>query len=179
MTELLFIAITIFAAYAIFTAINGGQTQETHAEPAEKPEKTAPAVAEPAPTEPENPLPHIAAAASEPSLSAPSPAPKAAKPKAAKPASTRKTAAKTEKQAEPAPAPSATASDSDSIKNPKTGEVAKITGNYAFAKRWIKDALVTEGLLDKVYKNTELDNATQAKIQVAIQQLKALPKYQA
>lgn len=66
----------------------------------------------------------------------------------------------------------------DSLKNPKTGEVVKLPGNYAFAKRWIKDALVEEGLLEKVYKNNELDSATTAKIQAALQQLKALPKYQ-
>jgi len=74
-----------------------------------------------------------------------------------------------------APAPAAPV---DSLKNPKTGEVAKIPASYAFAKRWIKDALVEEGLLDKVYKNNELDDAANAKIQAALQQLKGMSKYQ-
>lgn len=66
----------------------------------------------------------------------------------------------------------------DGLKNPKTGEVAKLPGNYAFAKRWIKEALVEEGLLDKIYKNNELDSEAVAKIQAALQQLKAMDKYQ-
>jgi len=65
----------------------------------------------------------------------------------------------------------------DSLKNPKTGEIAKIPNTYTFAKRWIKEALVEEGLLDRIYKNNELDEATNAKIQQALQQLKALEKY--
>lgn len=85
--------------------------------------------------------------------------------------------APTAKKSKAAPAPIAS-NPSDSLKNPKTGEVAKLPGNYAFAKRWIKDALVEEGLLDKVYKNAELDDATNAKIQAALLQLKALEKYQ-
>ncbi|MBS3965231.1 MAG: hypothetical protein KGZ80_12220 [Methylomonas sp.] len=67
---------------------------------------------------------------------------------------------------------------SDSLKNPKTGEIAKFPGNYAFAKRWIKDALVEEGLLEKVYKNNELDSTTLETIQKALQDLRAMEKYQ-
>lgn len=77
-----------------------------------------------------------------------------------------------------APAKAASTTPTDSLKNPKTGEIAKLPGNYAFAKRWIKDALVEEGLLDKVYKNNELSTEVQAQIQEALQQLKAMPKYQ-
>ena len=76
-----------------------------------------------------------------------------------------------------ASAPTTTKS-TDNLKNPKTGEIAKLPTSYAFAKRWIKDALVEEGLLDKVYKNNELDTEIQTKIQAALQQLKAMPKYQ-
>ena len=77
-----------------------------------------------------------------------------------------------------APAKAASTTPTDSLKNPKTGEIAKLPGNYAFAKRWIKDALVEEGLLDKVYKNNELSTEVQAQIQEALQRLKAMPKYQ-
>lgn len=43
------------------------------------------------------------------------------------------------------------------LKNPNTDEVATTYSNYRFTKRWIKEALVAEGLLDKVYKNEELN----------------------
>jgi hypothetical protein len=76
------------------------------------------------------------------------------------------------------PAGRTSANAADSIRNPKTGEVSKVPTNYAFAKRWIKDALVAEGLLEKVYKNNELDEAISGKIAEALQQLRALEKYQ-
>jgi len=65
------------------------------------------------------------------------------------------------------------------LHNPKTGETAPVPNNYRFAKRWIKDALVSEGLLDKVYRNNELDDAANAeKVREALERLKALPAYQ-
>ena len=67
----------------------------------------------------------------------------------------------------------------DSLRNPETGGVAKIPSNYRFSKRWIKDALVKEGLLDKVYKNNELDDEANAKIYQALADLHAMEKYQA
>ncbi len=69
------------------------------------------------------------------------------------------------------------AKSNDEIKNPETGEISKIPNNYRFGKRWIKDALVAEGLLDKVYKNNELDDATNVKVQAALATLKTLEKY--
>ena len=65
----------------------------------------------------------------------------------------------------------------DELKNPATGEVSKIPNNYRFGKRWIKDALVAEGLLDRVYKNNELDDAVSAKVQTAMAALKNMDKY--
>ncbi len=64
------------------------------------------------------------------------------------------------------------------LKNPETGEVVKIPNNYRFAKRWIKEALVTEGFLEKIYKNNELDDAVTEKIKTALQQLQGMEKYQ-
>ena len=90
----------------------------------------------------------------------------ALKPVISKPVSSKNPAAKTATVA------------GDSLKNPQTGEITKIPTNYAFAKRWIKDALVTEGLLEKVYKNNELDEAAKLKIQEALQKLQAIDKYQ-
>ena len=65
------------------------------------------------------------------------------------------------------------------LRDPKTGEVTTYYINYRFTKRWIKDALVTEGLLEKVYKNTELDAATEAAIKKALVKLEAMDKYKA
>ncbi|MDO9107310.1 MAG: hypothetical protein Q7U57_20395 [Methylovulum sp.] len=66
-----------------------------------------------------------------------------------------------------------------SIRNPESGEVATVTNNYRFTKRWIKEALVTEGLLDKIYKNNELDATTEGLIKAALLQLEAIDKYRA
>ena len=63
------------------------------------------------------------------------------------------------------------------LRDPKTGEVATSYSNYRFTKRWIKDALVTEGLIEKVYKNNELDTTIEAAIKDALVKLEAIDKY--
>lgn len=63
------------------------------------------------------------------------------------------------------------------LKDPKTGEIATTYNNYRFTKRWIKEALVTEGLLEKVYKNNELNADCETNIKVAIAKLEAMEKY--
>jgi len=74
-----------------------------------------------------------------------------------------------------------TATTQDTVKkglrDPKTGEVATSYSNYRFTKRWIKDALVSEGLIEKVYKNNELDTAIEATIKGALVKLEAIDKY--
>lgn len=161
MTELLFIGITIFFIYVVFQVI--GKQEEPGASKAEDNPAVAPELVK---QEPEKQQAAPAAPVAVESKPVSKPATKAAKTAPAK-------------KAPAAPAPASTpATAGDSVKNPKTGEVAKITGNYAFSKRWIKDALVEEGLLDKVYKNNELDAGTTAKIQAALQQLQAMSKYQ-
>ncbi len=113
-----------------------------------------------------------------------------AKPEAPKPAAEKtitKTVEKNEKPVIVKPAnikkttPMATSQETvkRGLKDPKTGEVATSYSNYRFTKRWIKDALVTEGLLDKVYKNNELDAATEAAIKEALAKLEAMDKYKA
>ena len=59
-----------------------------------------------------------------------------------------------------------------------TGEIATSYANYRFAKRWIKEALVTEGLVEKVYKNNELDADIEALIKAALVKLEGLAGYQ-
>jgi type IV secretory pathway VirB10-like protein len=112
----------------------------------------------------------------------------AAKPKPsptakAKPAAAKKAApAKPKPAAKPkaAPAKSTTAKATDNViafRNPDTGEEAKIPPSYPFSKRWIKDALITEGLLDRIYKNNELDDANTKKVTEALEKLKTIEKY--
>lgn len=160
MAELLFIATTIFVAYVVFEVV-GKNKEAPKAKPASETPK--PSVAEKVETIAQVP-----------------PTPSAAKPLAAKKPAKKPVNGKA--KSTPAKATAAAtvmpASVNDTLKNPKTGEIAKIPNNYAFAKRWIKDALVEEGLLDKVYKNNELDSAVTAKIQAALDQLRAIEKYQ-
>ncbi len=160
MAELLFIATTVFVAYVVFDVVGKKKAKSEVAPVPIKPAST------PAPAEDRTEKAAPPAATAKP----------VSKPKAA-PRKAKAISAKSPAPADPVTAP-ATAVTSDSLKNPKTGEVAKIPGNYAFAKRWIKDALVEEGLLDKVYKNNELDTVNTAKIQAALQQLQSMKKYQ-
>ena len=163
MAELLFIATTVFVAYVLFTVIgNDKENPDANTQPAD----AKPDIAE------------KAASPAEKTSPPPKPAPEPTPVAAAKPAKTNKKPAASKAKAAPVKKAEANKATSDSLKNPKTGEVAKVPGNYAFAKRWIKEALVEEGLLEKIYKNNELDSDTAAKIQAALQQLKAMDKYQ-
>ena len=74
---------------------------------------------------------------------------------------------------------SKTATAKKGLKNPKTGEVTSSYANYRVMKRWIKDVLVSEGLLDKIYKNNELTPEIEAKIKSAIIQLEQNETYRA
>ncbi len=86
------------------------------------------------------------------------------------------------RQPEPESVPTTVAASSagrTQLKNPDTGEIAAIPNNYRFAKRWLKEALVREGLLEKVYKTNELDDDANQRIKAAIENLAEIPKYQA
>ena len=65
------------------------------------------------------------------------------------------------------------------LKDPKTGEVTTVYSNYRFTKRWIKEALVAEKLLEKIYKNDELTADIEANIKSAVIKLEAIEKYRA
>ncbi len=65
-----------------------------------------------------------------------------------------------------------------SLRNPETGEVAKIASSYRMCKRWIKDALVAEGLLEDIYKTSEVDALAKVKIETAFNELVQMEKYQ-
>ncbi len=64
-----------------------------------------------------------------------------------------------------------------SLRDPVTGEEAVIASSYRMLRRWIKEALVKEGLVDKIYKTNELDSATVEKINIAVGKLKKIDKY--
>lgn len=109
---------------------------------------------------------------------------------ASKPAEAVKTQAAAEKPVpekisaavSPAPAqpePSQSAATKGGLKDPVSGEVVNMPNNYRFARRWIKEALVKEGLLDKIYKTNELDDKTNAKIKRALTKLSKMDQYKA
>lgn len=159
MAELLFIATTIFVAYVVFVVLGDKKTGTGLGKPVTAKTEIAGLAAE-APRQydkaPEPTSPRLAAG-----IDAGSPANK--KP-AVKPTAPDSVSAQT-------------AQAVDALRNPKTGETAKIPTSYNFAKRWIKEALVEEGLLDKIYKNNELDADANARFQTALQQLKAMDRY--
>jgi outer membrane biosynthesis protein TonB len=147
MTEVLFILMAVFVAYVIYRVVS------EHKTPPPSPVSQA---------EPEKPV-----AAVKPST--PRSAPKKKKVAAVK------AVASTASQPEPATASQDTGKRG--LKDPKSGEVATTYSNYRFTKRWIKEALVAEGLMDKVYKNAELNAEIEATIKSAILKLEANDKY--
>jgi len=160
MTEVLFILTTIFVAYVIYVVVSEQKTtsnSEVHQAKAEKPVAAI-----------KQPIPQAA--------------PKKEKVAAPKPAVASKSVPVAPKEATVAPVVAAVAvapqdSGKKGLKDPKTGEVATTYSNYRFTKRWIKDALVAEGLLDKVYKNDELNPGIEANIKSALSKLEAIEKY--
>ena len=68
---------------------------------------------------------------------------------------------------------------SSHLRHPESGEIVKVTNNYRGLKRWLKEALVTEGLLEKVYATSELNDETNAEIRKALEIIKTLSKYHA
>ncbi|MDO9140508.1 MAG: hypothetical protein Q7U38_09305 [Methylobacter sp.] len=171
MTEGLFILTTIFVAYVAYAIV--GEQRDL-------------AKAKSQPVSPETPKTTAVQATTTAEEKPAVTANKAAAPKPpAKPATTKtapkakaKTKAATTKPAAAEKAP-VTAAPSTGLKNPQTGEVATAYSNYRFTKRWIKDALVAEGLLDKVYKNNELNPETEAKIKQAVAKLETMGQYRA
>jgi hypothetical protein len=148
MTEVLFIVVTIIVAYVIYVVVSEQKTTSDLPASQAKPEKPVEAV------------------------------------KQATPRSTpkNKEVPKIKPVAATARKPETVSSPQNpgkkGLKDPKTGEVATTYSNYRFTKRWIKEALVAEKLLDKVYKNDELNADIEAKIKSAVLKLEAINKYQ-
>lgn len=75
------------------------------------------------------------------------------------------------------PAAVATESQPRRYRDPISGDVTTMPTNYRFAKRWIREAMVAEGLLDRVYTNAELDDDIIEQTRVALAELKKIEKY--
>ena len=172
MTEVLFILTTIFVAYVAYALVSEQKAAAKTKAPIAPPEKKVVAEEQAKPKAVATKAKPAAAKAAVTKAAAPKPA---ASKTAAKPAATKTAAPKVAAKK----ATTAATAQAAGLKDPKTGEVAKTYSNYRFTKRWIKDALVAEGLLDKVYTTNELDTATEAKIKSAIAQLESMAKYQA
>lgn len=151
MTEGLFVLTTLFVAYVIYVIVNEKKAGSAAA-------KSAVAAAQPE---------QQAATVEKPKAAAVKAKPATAKTATVKPAEA------------PMPAAEPEAIKGSGLKDPKTGEVATTYSNYRFTKRWIKDALVAEGLVEKVYKNDELNPAVEAKIKAGIIKLEGMKKYKA
>ena len=147
MTEVLFILVAIIVAYVIYVIVSEQKTTSTSTVNQAKSEKPVAAVKQ----------------------STPQSVQKNEKVVAVKPV------ASATRKPEPAPAPQH--AGKRGLKNPNTDEVATTYSNYRFTKRWIKEALVAEGLLDKVYKIDELNAELETKIKSAILKLEANDKY--
>jgi hypothetical protein len=175
MTEGLFLLTTLFVAYVIYVIVNEKKAENASTKPAaaatqavrqatvqEKP-KTAATKAKPAAAKkvPAKPAATKPVAVEKPAAAAP------AKTAVVKPVET------------PAPAAEPATMKGSGLKDPKTGEVATTYGNYRFTKRWIKEALVAEKLVEKVYKNDELNADIEAKIKAGLAKLEGMKKYQA
>ena len=154
MFEIFFMFTIIFVAYVIYHMFNEMKEVPTPISSELKAKHEAPVVLTPKPK-----LEPIAA----PKASAQNKKPAAIKPRVIKKTNVTATAKSTETK--------------KGLRDPKTDEVATSYNNYRFTKRWIKDALVSEGLLEKVYKNNELEPAIEATIKAAIVKLEALEKY--
>ncbi len=161
MAELLFVLLTIYVVYIIHGVIykkNVDKEVSTHSKPSVVAESV------------KSPVKKVAVKQEKPAVK--KPVAKKTSPAKPKPKAPAKTATKAKK-----PAASKGSSTSGSLRNPQTGEVTKMAGSYRMSKRWIKDALVTEGLLPKVYKTTEMTDTEKTKSMTALAKLAKMDKY--
>jgi hypothetical protein len=168
MSEFFFILTTIFVAYVIYTVMDEKKAM-TKAKPSATKTET-PTVTQPTPHL--EVVKEITAEIKPVTVNTKATATKVTPPKVVATKTTKAKSATAKKT-------TVTATKSPGLKDPKTGEVATAYSNYRFTKRWIKDALVAEGLLEKVYAANELNAETDAKIKEAIAKFEAIDKYKA
>ncbi len=153
MTEILFILTTLYVAYVFYSSANDS-----------KPQAPRPAV-QPKPIDP-----------APEATSADEPVAQASEQMASEEIETELTESE-EAAHEESEQEDAVAGKVSHIRNPLTGEISKVNISYLFTKRWIKEALVSEGLLDKIYVSHDLNPTLNAQIRKALATLKTLPKY--
>jgi len=195
MTEGLFVLTIIFVAYIVYVTINDNkkssksETQKTKdvtpivtlkqsiPEPI-KAKTIATAITAAQPTKKPTKPPVTKQTVVEP-IKAKTPTTVATKP-VGKPAVAKATTPSVEKPPQTtivAKAAATQITEKKGLRNPLTGEITTSYSNYRFTKRWIKDALVVEGLVSKVYSNTELNAAIETTIKSALVKLEAIDKY--
>jgi hypothetical protein len=195
MTEGLFVLTIIFVAYIVYVTIN--DNKKSSKSETQKAKDVTPIVT----LKQSTPEP-IKAKPIAPATTAAKPAKKTTKPPVtkqavvepikvktpttvatktvAKPVVAKATTPSVEKAQQTTIATKATATqitEKKGLRNPLTGELTTSYSNYRFTKRWIKDALVLEGLVSKVYSNTELNAAIETTIKSALVKLEAIDKY--
>ena len=149
MAEIIFILVTVYTVYIVHSAFS--KNQEKKAKPANlKPDKSK-----------------VENLAVKEEKIKPAPKPKA-EPKKQKPAPKKATTLAKKESTVP----------EGSLRNPETGEIDKIANSYRMLKRWMKEALVEEKLLDKIYKTNQLDDASKKKIEKSLAKMKKMDKYQ-
>ncbi len=155
--EILFIATTIYVAYVFYNVVNENKPQTN----------SLPKVAEK--KSPESPPPPVTQVQVESPIAVPPPQVAIEIQSPVDETINEEAVAEVEVES---------AAQVTTLRNPITGEISKINVSYSFTKRWIKEALVSEGLLDKIYTNNELNADINAKIKQALATLKTLPHYQ-
>ncbi len=148
MAEIIFILVTVYTVYVVHSAFS--KNQEKNGSASLKPDKS----------KVENP---------------------AVKEEKIKPVAKPKAEPKKQKSAPKkatTPAKKESIVPEGSLRNPETGEIDKIANSYRMLKRWMKEALVEEKLLDKIYKTNQLDDASKKKIEKSLAKMKKMDKYQ-
>lgn len=153
MAEVFFILIVIYVAYIVYAGTEDDKQTNKPAKATDKPSVSIPLVSKTSPAKPQGVVAPIKSGTV-----------KVEQKKTAKPKVNKTAAPKIELR-------------TVEMKNPKTGEQAKVANNYRMVKRWVKEALVEEGLLEKIYKTNEMDDAAKAEVAKALSIIKAMDKY--
>lgn len=149
MAEVLFVLVTVYVVYVVHSIVSCNQKKKAEVVTAKKQVSVVEAVAK-----------------KEPKLTV-----------TEKKVVTKKPVTKKAVVKKSVPAKPKTTVPAGSLRNPETGEVTKIASQYRMTKRWIKEALVEEGLLEKIYKTKEVDDVAKVKITKALAKLAKMDKY--
>ncbi len=162
MTEGLFLITTLFVAYVIYVIVNEKKTEAASTKTVAAASSAKPQIVQEDKIEPAKTVEVKVKAATNKT--------------APKPATAKKAATSSATEAA-APKEEPVSVKGSGLKDPVSGEVVKTYTNYRFTKRWIKEALVAEKLVEKIYKNDELNPEIEDKIKAGIAKLETMKKY--